>query len=914
MNVSVNWLKELVPSLSADAESIAHEFSMTAAAVEGFERVGDELDGIVVARVLEVNPHPNADRLSLCMVDAGRDEPIRVVCGAPVIVPGAVYPYVPVGATLPGGFTIDARKIRGEMSHGMLCSEIELGLGRDKSGIMRLADGPEPGTPLTEALGLPDTRLGLDLNPNRVDLACQMGVAREFLNAGEELVARDFGASWTPEWAEGESEAAGAGVTIRIESPDRCSRYLGAVVRGVRVGPSPTWLAGRLLSVGARPINNVVDATNYVLLERNQPLHAFDLSTLAGAEIRVRAAAPDERLVTLDGETRTLGPSDTVIADRDRAIALAGVMGGADTEVTDDTVDVLIECAVFDPLSVRKTARSVGLSTDASYRFERGIDETAQADAIARCVELILATAGGEADPVGVRVGRPGAGLPDVSLRAARVEAVLGLQLDDDAIAELLEPIGFEPLRAGDDGAVVYGVPGWRADVTREIDLVEEVARRFGFDNFPDIDRRFRPSAVPPHPGFERADRARDLLTARGVLEARSLSFVPADYRGNRAVVAVPNPLSAEESFLRGALVPVLLRRLEHNYSRGRREVRLFEIGTVFGLSENGDAGGNGDDGRDAGRQRYTEEARLGVILTGARTPPHWEGPGPDLDIWDLKALATDLATDLCEACLEPVAPREDPRADELGGAWLAKDRFRIVSDGRTVGVAGPVVADGVDAPPWAAPAWAIELELDAIRERGVERYRPLSSYPAVRRDLAITLPSSVAAAEVAAAVEDVTSELLESARLFDVYEGEEIGEGRRSLGWAFRFRADDRTLTDEDVEAEMSAVSAALEERFDARIERLNEPRGRQGPRPVDGRGRPRPVGLRRDSGPQCRPRARVRVSARRGQRNGGRRRRGHGPAIGAARRGKQDASGDPARGPRAREADQKPARGRGG
>jgi phenylalanyl-tRNA synthetase beta chain len=801
-----------------DAEEIAHDFSMKAAAVEGFERVGDSLDDIVVAKVLEVTSHPNADRLSLCVVDAGGDEPIRVVCGAPVIVEGALYPYVPVGATLPAGFTIDARKIRGEMSHGMLCSEIELELGRDKSGIMRLADGLEPGMSLTEALGLPDTRLGLDLNPNRVDLACQLGVAREFLAEGESLRERDFGTSWSPDWADGEAEAAGAGLDIRIESPDRCPRYLGAVVRGVRVGPSPAWLAGRLLAMGAHPINNVVDATNYVLLERNQPLHAFDLSTLRGGRVSVRAAGEGEKLVTLDGETRKLSAADTVIADDEGAIALAGVMGGADTEVTADTVDLLIECAAFDPLSVRKTARSVGLSTDASYRFERGIDETAQEEALARCVELILAIAGGEADPVGVRVGGGAVKLPDVSLRAERVTAVLGLDLDDDAIAALLQPLGFER-RGSEDGAVVYGVPGWRRDVTREIDLVEEVARRYGFDNFPDIDRRFRPSAVPEHPGFDRADRAREMLTARGLLESRSLSFMPEVHRGNRSIVPVPNPLSAEESFLRGAMVPVLLRRLEHNYSRGRRDVRLFEIGTVFGLS--GEEPISGDDttaARNAGLGKYTEEARLALVLTGRRHPSHWDGSGADVDLWDLKALAKDISAHLCDAVLEPLTDA-DPRADELGGAWLGQERFRIVRDGRTLGVAGPVVSASLDAPPWAAPVWGVEMELDAIVERGVTRYRPMSAYPVVSRDLAITAPTSVSAADVEATVEDVTSDLLESAKLFDVYEGEEIGEGRRSLGWAFRFRADDRTLTDEDVEAEMKAISAALEERFDARI-----------------------------------------------------------------------------------------------
>jgi len=820
VNVSVNWLRELVPGLDASPEELAERFSMAAAAVEGFEVVGAGLDEIVVARVLEVERHPNADRLSLCVVDAGGEEPIDVVCGAPVIVQGALYPYVPVGATLPAGFTIEARKIRGEMSHGMLCSEIELKLGRDKSGIMRLPDGLEPGTPLVDVLGLPDVRLGLDLNPNRVDLACHKGVAREFVGDGVGLTERDFGATWRAEWADGDAEAAGAGVTVRIEAPDRCSRYLGAVVRGVEVGPSPAWLAGRLLAVGGRPINNVVDATNYVLLECNQPLHAFDLSTLTGAEVKVRAASAGEELETLDGETRKLGPADTVIADRDRAIALAGVMGGADTEVTGETVDVLIECAAFDPLSVRKTARTTGLSTDASYRFERGIDETAQEEALTRCVELILAIAGGEADPVGVRAGATPIGLEDVAVRATRVRQVLGLDLDDDEIAGLLEPIGF--IRRGGTaggGGALYGVPGWRGDVTREIDLVEEVARRFGYDNFPDEPRRFRPSVVPEHPGFKRAERIRRLLTGRGMLEARSLSFVPADHHGNVASVAVPNPLSAEESYLRSAMVPVLLRRLEHNYSRGRRDVRLFEVGTVFDTVALEPNANGGTSQRDAGLERYHEESRLGLVLTGSREPAHWDETSADLDLWDLKSLAEDVASGLCDGVVEACLTGVDSRADALGGAWLGTESYRMVVDGQTVGVAGAVNAGAVDSPPWAARAWALELDLAAVTSRGVAEYVSLSPYPAVRRDLAITVPFSVPFADVEDALRETGSGLLEAVRLFDVYEGTEVEDGRRSLGWAFRFRADDRTLTDEDVEAEMSAFSAVLEKRFDARI-----------------------------------------------------------------------------------------------
>lgn len=828
MNISFNWIDELagLRGKLRDPRALAERLTMTAAAVEKVETVGAGLDGIVVSRVLETRPHPNADRLTLCRVDRGAGEVLDVVCGAPVVVPGAFYPHVAPGGELPAGFRIESRKIRGELSHGMLCSEAELELGRDKGGIMRLADGLEPGTPLAAALGLPDTRLTLDLNPNRVDLACHIGVARE---VGGPPVPRDFGGpEWSPEWRDGESEASGAGVTVRIEDLDRCPRYMAAVIRGIRVGPSPAWLAGRLLAVGARPISNVVDATNYVLHEYNQPLHAFDLARLSGAEIRVRAAVAGEPLTTLDGQEHKLTPEQTVIADRDRAIAFAGVMGGLDTEVTEGTVDLLIECASFDPSGVRRTRTGAGLSTDASYRFERGIDVHAQERALARCVELILATAGGEADVIGIRSGPEPAPVPPIDLRVSRVNQVLGFGVDGADVLAALEPIGFEAVAGADGGESANGaadllcvsVPGWRTDIAREIDLVEEVARRVGYDAGAGQDRRFRPSAVPADPRVEKAARVREMLTGRGLLEARSLSFMPGDYRGNRAIVSVPNPLSAEESCLRSAMVPVLLRRLEHNYARGNRNVRLFELGTVFGY-----APGSSPEEEVHGTGRFEESGRVGAIIAGARRPDHWSGPGLDFDLWDLKEIAGSFADRLCGAKIEPVEGAVAAVAPEngasLAGPWLSRGGFRAVKDGRVVGVAGAVDGASLDAPPWAAPAFGLEFDLAAVEGRPVPAYRKTSPFPAVRRDLSMTVPRGVPAADIEKAAREATSDLLRDVRLFDVYSGEEIEGGRLGLAWTFRFRAPDRTLTDQDVESEMSALSTALEKQFGARIRR---------------------------------------------------------------------------------------------
>ncbi|MYH09303.1 MAG: phenylalanine--tRNA ligase subunit beta, partial [Gemmatimonadales bacterium] len=602
----------------------------------------------------------------------------------------------------------------------------------------------------------------------------------------------------------------------------------------VRVGPSPAWLAGRLLAVGARPISNVVDATHYVLHEYNQPLHAFDLARLSGAEIRVRAAVSGEPLTTLDGQEHKVAPEQTVIADRDRAIAFAGVMGGLDTEVTEDTVDLLIECASFDPSGVRRTRTRAGLSTDASYRFERGIDVHAQERALARCVELIVATAGGEADLIGLRAGPTPAPVPPIDVRVSRVNQVLGFGLDGASVRAALDPIGCMALSDGEGGAVGEGgaggngatdvlrisVPGWRTDIAREIDLVEEVARRVGYDAGAGQDRRFRPSAVPADPRVEKAARVRELLTARGLLEARSLSFMPEDFRGNRAVVPVPNPLSAEESCLRSAMVPVLLRRLEHNYARGNRNVRLFELGTVFAY-----AAGAGPAGEVDGTGRFEESGRVGAIIAGTRRPDHWSGPALDYDLWDLKEIAGSFADRLCGATLVPFDDAMALDATESGaslaGPWLSRGGFRAVKDGRVVGVAGVVDGASLDAPPWAAPAFALEFDLAAVEGRSVPAYRKTSPFPAVRRDLSMTVPRGVPAADIERAVREATSDLLRDVRLFDVYSGEEIEGGRLGLAWTFRFRAPDRTLTDQDVESEMSALSTALEKRFGARIRR---------------------------------------------------------------------------------------------
>lgn len=830
MNISDAWLRALAPSIEDPPAELARRLSLEAVAVDLVEPVGRGLEDVVVGRVLAVREHPDADRLTLCTVEAGGPRPLDVVCGAPNVVEGAAYPFVPPGGTLPGGFRIEERKIRGVVSHGMLCSEQELGLGRDAAGIMRLADGLEPGSPLPRVLGLPDTRFVLDVTPNRVDLACHVGVARELAPRGiADIELPSFGAAWSPAWIDGRETAEGAGVRVTIEAPERCFRYLAAVVRGVRVGPSPEWLRARLRSVGARPVNNVVDATNYVLLEMGQPLHAFDLSKLEGPEIRVRAARAGEALTTLDGREHELSEAATVIADASAPVALAGVMGGEDSEVTGATRDLLLECAAFAQRGTRHTAASTELSTDASYRFERGIDEQALEDALRRCVELILAVAGGEADEAAVRVGRPPPPASRVRLRTSRVAKLLGLRLSGEQIRELLAPLGFE-VTAGPDAAPGDGggeetlsvvVPTWRSDVGREVDLIEEVARRYGYERFPREERPIRPSSVPPAPTWQRQGAVRRLFEGLGFYETRGLPMVGAD-RSGADHVPLRNPLSATESVLRTDLVPPLLDRVAHNFDRGRRDVRLFEIGTVFAIDP--------DRRGPEGREQFLEEPRVALVLTGARRPEHWSGGAPDLDLWDLRGVAEELCERLTGAALRPVAAGGGEAAlrgtrDGAGlpgfGAdrWLGDDAFAMFEGDRLVGLAGRVRREALDAPPWAADVFAAEFRLDDVRLATAPRYEPRPAYPAVTRDLALLVPVAVAATDVERVLRAGAPEELVDVRPFDVYESEELEGARRSIAWRLVFRSPVRTLTDGEVDRFVGRIVSHLTEELDVRV-----------------------------------------------------------------------------------------------
>ncbi len=805
MNISYRWLKALRPQLTLSPSEVVEALASRGAPVEDLVALASGLESLVVGEVLAVEPHPRAEKLSVCRVSIGGEGSVEVVCGAPNVRAGGRYPFAPVGARLPSGMEIGRREIRGIDSEGMLCSEAELELGPDGSGLLALAGEPEPGLPLTEALGLDDWLLDVEITANRGDLLSHLGVARELAPAGEaedRLPPIPGAPSLNLRLRSAEVEVESGGVTVRVQDPDLCHRYLGAVVRGVEVGPSPPWLASRIRAAGSRPINNVVDATNYVLLELGQPLHAFDLGCLENSTIVVRRARNGELIRTLDGESRRLTRDMLAICDASEPVAIAGVMGGQDSEVSTTTTDILIECALFQPGSVRATRKALGMSTEASYRFERGVDPEGMVRALTRALEIVLATAGGEPQTDVLDVcPRPWERL-EVPLRPARVKHVLGIDLSGEEIRELLAPLGFRVERASETSLIV-GVPGFRSyDVQREVDLLEEVARTYGYDRFPEGLGAFRPGRVPDDRLFQVEDDLRDLLVAEGLLEAQTMAFAPE----SEGEVELSNPVSAEENRLRTALLPGLLRRVEYNLARGQRDIRLFELGQTFFAPEPTPSGS--EPVPEAGTLPR-EEAHLALVLTGAARPPHWKEEVRDVDLWDLKGLAERVVPG---ARLSGVALAEG--APEGKGIVPEEGYSLVGSDGAVVGHAGRIEPSRLDTPAWAAPVWALELRLpDDPEPRPVRHHQPAPEFPGVERDLALVLPKGMPVRRVDETIRGAAGVYLVDLDVFDVYEGKGVPKDHRSVAFRLRFQSAERTLTDAEVDDSVATVVSRLRE-----------------------------------------------------------------------------------------------------
>ena len=788
MNASRLWLEAFLRR-RLDASELASRLAMLGVPCDAIEPLHPGLDQVVIGLVESVRAHPNADRLRLCLVNDGTATRLNVVCGAPNVAEGKKYPFARIGVTLPGGVALERRKIRGEPSEGMLCSARELGLGQEHDGILELATDAAPGTALLEALPVADDRLVLDVTPNRPDLLGHKGIARELAQSYgvalrlPEIPGAPSAGLATLRRVESNRAKVG-GVTVGSDDPEGCARFTAVVIRGVKIGPSPAWLSRRLEAAGVRSISNVVDATNYVMLELNHPMHAYDLAQLQGGEVVARRARAGEKIITLDGVSRSLAADMTVIADASRTIGVGGVMGAENTEVTQATVDLVVECAYFDPPRVRRTRRALGLSTDASYRFERGVDLWGLPEAQRRAADIILATAGGrieDAIDVWPRPSNPAR----VFLRTARVGKLLGEALPVATIEQHLVAVGCTVLYKPEDQRFAVDVPGWRPDLVSEIDLIEEIARIQGYDSFPTDLRPYRVGRLGDGPMDVAIRQVRDGLAGLGLLEAQSLPLGPSEGEGS---VRLLNPLSAEEAYLRSSLLPGLSRAVATNWSRQVRDIRLFEIGAGF------------QHGEDSGRP--IETTRVAGILAGARTPPHWTdgGRAPDMDLWDLKSLF--------EAAVALANPGANVQVQSNG--WIA-----AVDDGRQIDRAERLA---LSPPAWAAPVFGFELEV-GDQPRVPRRLAPLPATQSAWRDLNLLLKPGQTAADAVRVMAQAGGKLRERVEVISEFRSPLLGEERRAVQFRLTFRAPDRTVRDEEVDALVSRLLKALEKELDARI-----------------------------------------------------------------------------------------------
>jgi phenylalanyl-tRNA synthetase beta chain len=787
----LSWIREFTP-VDAPVPDVVAALNQLGLEVEGVEEPGKEIVDVVAARVLDVSRHPDADKLTLVDVDFGAGQ-TRVVCGADNVVPGMVVPYARAGARLPGGFALERRTIRGQVSDGMLCSARELDLGDDHSGILALDGATEPGVDVRDALGLDDVIFDLAITPNRPDAMCIVGVARE-------LAAHFNLPLEIPEPHAAVDGQVPNDITVVIDAPDRCPRYLGRVAR-VASGDSPAWMRQRLVKAGMRPISNVVDVTNYVLLERNQPLHAFDLARLGGRGIVVRLAEDGEHITTLDGVDRELTAADLLICDADRTPqAIAGIMGGSTSEVSESTTEILLESAYFERMGIARSSKRLKLRSESSARFERGIDPDAVARNAERAMELLVDVAGARVSPDAEDVYPAPVAVDPIRVRTSRVNAVLGTELDAEEVWDALAPLGIELDDGGDADTLVAVPPTFRPDLEREIDLVEEVARRVGFARI----GRTLPDTHGQVGALTRRQRERrlvaDTLVGLGLSEAITLPLVsPADLDRAGApldqVVRASNPLRADESVLRTRILAGLLRAVAFNRSHGLGDVALFEMGHVFAAPDADGAGPLPDE---------PEHVALALAGSVQRRPVEHDRV---VDVYD----AVDAVRVVADA-LDVVGL--DVHAGDVDGFRPGR-AARVVVGSSELGVVGEVADAVLDALGLERPVVAAELSLDALlaaprRERS---FVAPSRFPASTIDLAFVLDDSVPAADLQQTLRYAVGDVLEDVRAFDEFRSDALGSGRRSLAFALRLRAPDRTLTDTEVAAlRQRAIDAVAE------------------------------------------------------------------------------------------------------
>ncbi len=798
MVVTWNWLKEFV-EFDLTPEELSHRLTMAGLEVDVMEKLGAGLDGVIVARLLDVTQHPDADRLTVCRVDTGAGE-VQVVCGATNHRSGDLIALATVGTILPGDFKIKESKIRGQLSQGMLCSEKELGLADESAGIMILPTDLQVGQPVFKALGLTDVRFELGLTPNRADCLSVVGVARE-------VAAMVAGTLHVPHATLQET---GANIqtetSVEILDADKCPRYAARLIRKVKIGPSPQWLVRRLEAVGLRSINNVVDVTNYVMMELGHPLHAFDFSLLRGGKIVVRCPG-DSAFTTLDSQVRKLTTNDLAICDGEGPVALAGVMGGENSEIRPETTDVLLESAWFEPYAIRRTSKRLGIHTDSSHRFERGADINMVPVALDRAAALIALLADGVISKGMIDAYPRKIENRSLIISTKRTNAILGLALSTAEVSRLLSSIGLDVKHAADADQLVVGVPTFRPDLEREIDLIEEVARLNGYDLIPVTMPSGCSTGHPEPAGQGTVRRLRDLMVAEGFAEVVNYSFVHPDVSDRILLTAdderrihtvVRNPLTEDQSVMRTLLLPSLLETAARNIAYRSNDLSLFELRPVFRPVH--------------GTELPEETLHLAAVLCGRRAPLGWCQTEEPVDFYDLKGAVEQL--------LEVLHIEGASWSNATGEPYLhAGKSCTLMHRNRCLGVLGEVHPKVLANYDIAYPVFMFELNVASLIQEAnaISGIQPISRFPDVYRDSAFLLDSSVSAATITETIAGVRSNLIESSVIFDVYSGKGIPEGKKSVAVRVRYRSTERTLTDEEISKVHDRLVRSMESRLKA-------------------------------------------------------------------------------------------------
>ncbi len=789
MIISEQWLREWVDP-AVDTQTLGQQLTMAGLEIESIDPVAGAFTGVVVGEIVSAEPHPDADKLRVCQVNSG-SETLQIVCGAPNARAGLKAPLATVGGELPGDFKIKQARLRGVESNGMLCAEQELGLSEANEGLMELAQDAPVGADLRDYLGLDDQVLEIGLTPNRADCLGVRGIARE--------VGLLNDCSVTEVTCDPVQSALDEIFPIEIKAPARCPHFTGRILRNVDVSrPSPLWMQEKLRRCGLRSIDAVVDVTNYVMLELGQPMHAFDFDKLVGG-IVVREAEQGEKLALLDGSEVELGTDNLVIADHEKAVALAGIMGGEHSAVSDQTKNLFLEVAFFTPHLIAGQARGFGMHTDASHRFERGVDFELQVKALERATQLLIDIVGGEAGPINEQTAASEMpARPDVSLRADRIRKLLGFELDSKEVERILGGLGLGVTAT--DAGWTCSVPSWRFDIAIEVDLLEELARVYGYNRLP-VSHVHADLVIPARDEQQLSQRSvRRHLAARGYREAITYSFVDpklqAQFDPGVTPVALTNPISADMAVMRTSLLPGLISAAQRNVNRQQPRVRLFETGLRFVPTRDG----------------LEQTPTLAMIVTGARSPESWDSDDTGVDFYDLKGDLESVLT--LTRDLDGFAFHAAQR-DGLHPGQSA----RITRKGQTVGYIGalhPVVAAQLD---FAATLYACEVDLSAVLAGELPEFAELSKFPEIRRDLAFIVDKEVAVADIMGEVRSVAGAYLSDLTLFDVYTGKGIDPKRKSLALGLTFRDHSRTLGDEDVNPTVGQVIDLLEKNYNAEL-----------------------------------------------------------------------------------------------